>query len=74
MRSEHTRTPRTLPRRTGMERAHRTAARIEMANTVGIGIASRLSIGIASMASTHNHNHIETFVLYQFEEVTLSTN
>lgn len=54
MRSEDT---RTLPRRTGMEGAHRTA--------VSIGIASTVGIGIASMASTHNYIHIETFVLHQ---------
>lgn len=62
MRSEDT---RTLPRRTGMEGAHRTAVSIGIANTVGIGIASTVGIGIASMASTHNYIHIETFVLHQ---------
>lgn len=58
MRSEDT---RTLPRRTSMEgAAHRTAVRIGIVSTVGIGIAS-----MASMAGTHNHIHIETFVLDQ---------
>jgi hypothetical protein len=57
MRSEDT---RTLPRRTGMEGAHRTA--------LGIGIASIADIagiGIASIADVHNYIHIETFVLHQ---------
>ena len=62
MRSEEN---RTLPRKAGMEGACRIEARIEMANTVDIGIASTVSIGTASMASTHNHNHIETIVLHQ---------
>ena len=69
MNSEDT---RTLPRTTGIERAHTSAEGIGMVSTVSIGIAD--IVDIASMAGTHNYTHIETFCLTPIENVALYAN